>query len=95
VCAPPKAGALPWSPAEPVRRAAGGRVGPLFGALVAAAVYEIGLRPDYDSEIRHRGPGIGLFPGMAGAVPPRSPRPRPPASCARAVACSPAQGAQR
>jgi len=83
-----KAGALPWSPAEPVCRAAGGRVGPLFGALVAAAVYEIGLRPDYDSEIRHRGPGIGLFPGMAGAVPPlKDAAPGPPASCARAVPC--------
>ena len=41
-------------------------MGPFSGAILAALVYEIGFRPDYDSIIAHRGPGIGLFPGMAG-----------------------------
>ncbi|KAK9835979.1 hypothetical protein WJX81_003428 [Elliptochloris bilobata] len=40
-------------------------VGPFSGAILAVLVYEIAFRPDFDG-IRHRGPGVGLFPGMAG-----------------------------
>lgn len=41
-------------------------MGPFSGAILATLVYEIAFRPDYDELITHRGPGIGLFPGMAG-----------------------------
>ena len=43
-----------------------GRVGPFGGAILATLVYEIAFRPDYDEVITHRGPGVGLFPGMSG-----------------------------
>ena len=42
------------------------RVGPFSGAILAALVYEIAFRPEFDGILRHRGPGVGLFPGMAG-----------------------------
>jgi hypothetical protein len=42
------------------------RVGPLTGGLLAALVYETIFRPDYRTPVVHRGPGVGLFPGMAG-----------------------------
>ena len=44
----------------------GNRVGPFSGAILAALVYEVAFRPDYDNFVSHRGPGVGLFPGMAG-----------------------------
>ena len=42
------------------------RVGPFSGAILAALVYEIAFRPEFDGILLHRGPGVGLFPGMAG-----------------------------
>jgi len=50
------------------------RVGPLTGGLLAALVYETIFRPDYRTPMVHRGPGVGLFPGMAGtdSMPPVS-----------------------
>jgi len=50
------------------------RVGPLTGGLLAALVYETIFRPDYRTPMVHRGPGVGLFPGMAGtdSMPPLS-----------------------
>ena len=42
------------------------RVGPFSGAILAALVYECAFRPEFDGSLRHRGPGVGLFPGMAG-----------------------------
>ena len=41
-------------------------MGPFSGAVLAALVYEVAFRPDYDHFVNHRGSGVGLFPGMAG-----------------------------
>lgn len=53
--------ALKWTPER-----ACNRVGPFSSAILAALVYEVAFRPDYDNFVTHRGPGVGLFPGMAG-----------------------------
>lgn len=59
-------GPLPGDPNAGITTGAPRRVGPFSGAILAALVYEIAFRPEFDGILRHRGPGVGLFPGMAG-----------------------------
>ena len=58
--------ACPCVPCPRTNTGALRRVGPFSGAILAALVYEIAFRPEFDGTLRHRGPGVGLFPGMAG-----------------------------
>ena len=58
--------ACPCAPHASTSTSALRRVGPFSGAILAALVYELAFRPDHDGMLRHRGPGVGLFPGMAG-----------------------------